>query len=551
MNRSKIVDKAAKVLGVSTSVKEFAFKVLVEQIAQTLSFKKAIRVKELGVFQFKKDTELDINTPEESDYLILSALSSDLFAATNSLYITIPFPTTNSYYSLTDSTINLSENDLKDLYKKIEEKVVLIISRSETLNEFDFWAENLSLDKDILEEAKLFSNKTSLVSPDELEPIDNNLEEMFSNNDIEETKEIVDPASDNDEQEFNIINEIINPKDEDTDTLDEFEGLGFSENDNEAILEDDIESNIEDESEISQNKTEDDFDSDDLTDWENLGLNNGDEIELDIEKESDIPQFEDISNKIDDEKEDTDSLESVFDKLNEDLSTNIDTEETKENDKPIPKPEKTTTLDIPTLEKKGTNWVEDQFAEFDRLGKVSKTEENEEELEITEEEEEDDVITKKPNNTIWFLIGGVLAIVIGLYFFTDFFNSFLGISQTKNEIIQSPVENNPNSNNPEDLAQKQNTPSEVQNNNNNSLFRNIENPVLVDNMVYKSNNQFYKQISSWSEEDKAKKEAEKLIQSGNKSFIIKVYIKNLDKTFFRVNVGFFNTYEEAAAFKVN
>lgn len=66
--------------------------------------------------------------------------------------------------------------------------------------------------------------------------------------------------------------------------------------------------------------------------------------------------------------------------------------------------------------------------------------------------------------------------------------------------------------------------------------------------VYKSGNKYSVQISSWRKKSQAEKEAQKLMRKGHNVFIVKVFLKSLGGTWYRVRVGDFNSLQEAKNF---
>jgi len=80
----------------------------------------------------------------------------------------------------------------------------------------------------------------------------------------------------------------------------------------------------------------------------------------------------------------------------------------------------------------------------------------------------------------------------------------------------------------------------------------IENPVetkIGKSHIYKSGNKYSVQVSSWKKKSQAEKEAQRLIKKGHSVYIVKVYLKSLRGTWYRVRVGDFYSLQEAKKFE--
>jgi OOP family OmpA-OmpF porin len=78
---------------------------------------------------------------------------------------------------------------------------------------------------------------------------------------------------------------------------------------------------------------------------------------------------------------------------------------------------------------------------------------------------------------------------------------------------------------------------------NNSLERNI------GQMIFTDGNLYCFQVSSWRLKSKAESEAEKLLKSGLNAFITTANLTELDGTWYRVRVGYFNSLDETKRVK--
>jgi cell division septation protein DedD len=81
-----------------------------------------------------------------------------------------------------------------------------------------------------------------------------------------------------------------------------------------------------------------------------------------------------------------------------------------------------------------------------------------------------------------------------------------------------------------------------------TLLREMKNDNKVGSNIYTDGTKFYVQVSSWKNIAKAEEEAKKMKAKGHDAFIVKAYIEQFKGTWYRVRVGSFNTKADAEAF---
>ena len=74
---------------------------------------------------------------------------------------------------------------------------------------------------------------------------------------------------------------------------------------------------------------------------------------------------------------------------------------------------------------------------------------------------------------------------------------------------------------------------------------NLENEHIVRDMIFTDGNLYTAQISAWRTRVKAEMEAEKLKQQGYNAFVAQIYFDQWNETWYRVRVGYFDTFNEA------
>ncbi len=67
----------------------------------------------------------------------------------------------------------------------------------------------------------------------------------------------------------------------------------------------------------------------------------------------------------------------------------------------------------------------------------------------------------------------------------------------------------------------------------------------VGDMIFTDGNLYTAQISAWKTKEKANSQADKLVGKGYNAFVEEKFIQKFDRTWYRVRVGFFNTFKEA------
>ena len=80
------------------------------------------------------------------------------------------------------------------------------------------------------------------------------------------------------------------------------------------------------------------------------------------------------------------------------------------------------------------------------------------------------------------------------------------------------------------------------------LLREVKNDNKVGPNIFSDGGKFYVQVSSWKNLIKAEQEAKRLKAKGDDAFIVKAYIEQFKGTWYRVRVGSFKSREEAEAY---
>lgn len=83
------------------------------------------------------------------------------------------------------------------------------------------------------------------------------------------------------------------------------------------------------------------------------------------------------------------------------------------------------------------------------------------------------------------------------------------------------------------------------------VVENISESRIGSSHIYKSGDKYSVQISSWRKKAHADREAQKLVSKGHNVYIVKVYLKSLKGTWYRVRVGDFKSLQEAQDFVKN
>jgi hypothetical protein len=78
---------------------------------------------------------------------------------------------------------------------------------------------------------------------------------------------------------------------------------------------------------------------------------------------------------------------------------------------------------------------------------------------------------------------------------------------------------------------------------------NLLNDKHISDMIFTDGNLYCFQVSSFQSKYIAENEAKKLILNGNNAFVIKAYPFNNNQVWYRVRIGYFDTLEEAKAYK--
>lgn len=82
------------------------------------------------------------------------------------------------------------------------------------------------------------------------------------------------------------------------------------------------------------------------------------------------------------------------------------------------------------------------------------------------------------------------------------------------------------------------------------LYRDIPNDRAIRDQIYFDGSNYTIQVSSWKTSSIAEQEVERLRAKNFDAFIFKVYLESKGSTWHRVRIGYFNSVEEAAEFKL-
>lgn len=583
MNKEELQKKCANLIGVSASEKELAFEVLRDKILEQLkNDSDAIRINELGVFQFK------INDEDNTSELIFSPMQ--ISSGSRTLFLRLPVKRTSSnddtniddIFSLSvgkpivplSSTYETGESDTSFVFikKKIEERVNEILSEAEVLRNFNLWDDYLKSIKKDEPKGKSENDSSALLrdltepetkpEEEELDPFTKSYlttESDFYSFPVEEdTKKEVDDFFEDFETFKNLSEHEETPDDE------FFSEKKLSEEDDSQSDSNKINDIVEDEEENKQELDKDDtFDidkavfnsvlEDDKVDW-----NWGDELKSEIPDEE-TPVVK--PTKID---EDETPKESKPKKEEENL-----------DDDPFGTLEKTLEMD-PEFQRLTGEHSFDEIETGDREYRITnlskprevppkpKTRitrltspveepiEGETPTDISEKESVYRSFRERNSNSNVFVIAGIIVILVVIIYF-----AFSMSEEPPKDVIKpstqtaqaKPEENIVTTEPPVSTEAKEpqvNQSAGAQPDNSSKVEE-----IRISNLIFRRGNEYNVQVSSWRSAVKADAEVKRLKAKGYNAFVVQAYLPSKGGTWHRVRIGGFKSEEQARNFLNN
>lgn len=343
MNKEQLAKRISDKLGVSSSERNLALEIFSNKVAEVLSKKEALKISDIGIFQFKGK-----ETANSKDTLLYAPLSDELKADDESLYLKIEV--TKSRRNKLDFSddmfdigigkplipINKStageqsgESSYAMLRKSIEERSEEVIADSERLENFDLVKDYLNIlepsDTELVEQEYETTDEIEEEQVEEpSEDLDSLLDETVAEEEIDidspvEADQVVDEVDHTDEKPTDLVDEETEQeepaKEEEFDSeVDEEEDLNqIAIEDNsvpdekiEKVTEEEVKDDsipesleehaVENDQEENQQLDEDDLGLEDLID--DLDIEGSEEEEKDFEKQEDEIDLEDISDEI-------------------------------------------------------------------------------------------------------------------------------------------------------------------------------------------------------------------------------------------------------------
>ncbi|MFZ1288610.1 MAG: SPOR domain-containing protein [Melioribacteraceae bacterium] len=549
MDKEKLEQKFAEILGINESESSFAFNKFKEKVVEKLLVGEALKIKDLGVFQIKEQLGDETNKSKSRKKTLLFSPVAGI-ASEDSLFLTlniqqkfgdaVEFDEGIFQLGIGKPMIKLDDDQSnKNVDKRaiqIENKIDELILHSERIQNYDIWEDYLEgkESKSILDDEVIKDELDSYFDDD----LDSKSKQLFEN-DFEEL----------DEDE--IFNEIMN------------EGNLSSEELNNLTSDEEKNSNlkIDLEPEIIEETFEDKSAKTNIEEFENISENIEEEIltfkedkienipkdEFKVEiREPEISNQEEIENY---EKTIVDENEIEEEDLN---LTQTDVQEKNEIDmrSKIPKRRNKTLINtliglfivvsvigIYFLFLANPTWLYDEHEV-----EVALSEQNQKLKEIRKKLEDDEKISQSQN---LHKIPVDTAISKTVEIKQD---SVINEIPPKEEIISKPVEK------VEQKIEKKILVSETKSVKNERVNINTSKTQIVDadpnekevaDNIYSIGSTYSVQVSSWKQAGIAEREVNKLKSKGFDAFVAKVYIPKFNGTWHRVRIGPYSTLEEA------
>jgi len=571
MNKELLVDKVAKLLGVSSTEKEFAFQIFIEKTADVLGLKEALKFSNLGFFYLKSDAGVNAFT----DTLLYVPIQDEANPFEDSFFLSFDVKKKNrdalefdsSVFSLSieKSTLPFEKDSAANtdisyhlLKKTIEERVEDLISGAMHLENFQM-ADSLIGDRHAesileVEEEQVTSEQDQ--SYEEMIFSRMNLNESLSALSFEEEKEILSepPAPVNldlDKEILSYIEEEVIEESlpENEPGIKEEDVLNFIENDDKIPDSVFFEEQLE---EKKENPIVDKKDVENNSEWKwSENLNAVDEEAVHTEEENNDFYLPPTEEQLVETPGTADS-KNLFMEL-ETTMTALEKEEE------LPAEEKfTLNAPLPVQEEPAITMMEKAMKE---------------ENENIPEEENNYIPEEEDNSKRNIILVGFLIIIVLLAAYILFFHGF-GIIKKKelqppavksdSSMVQkqdtsgsgfkpqllpetkdkqsAPVDSKAKQQPQEDKTQK------LKESQAGDLMKEMKNDSKVGSNIFTDGKTFYVQMSSWKNIGKAEQEVKKLRAKGEKAFMVKAYIEEFKGTWYRVRVGDFKSREEAEAY---
>jgi cell division septation protein DedD len=610
MNKEELQKACSNLIGVSSSEKELAFEVLQQKILEVIHKDgEAIRINELGVFQYKENPETKTaelifsqisNKPNSKTLFIRLPVKKTDYSETSledvfSLSVGKPVvPINSSYESGSDS-----ETSFIFIRKKIEERVSEILQQSEVLSDFNLWDDYLKTTNDKNESKSIEESSESvlneLTQPDEeseSKSDDESLLEAF----VSES-ELYSFPTDSAEQETE-IDELFNDL-ETFKNLEAQESISTQEIFDETISEvgisdDEVDQDIQSEgnqssfsdddaSEIKLNK-DDVFDLDraifsESDDSKKFDWNWGDELK------KDIPDFEETnsepaeikskkvttkeveliskstqeSSEIDNDPfgtlEQTLQLDPEFKKLTGELTDDIDYGRMRDDEyritnlsKPRPVP--------PTKVKTRFTRLTSPLEEYNSPQEETLSKKTTEKTKVSTKSYRS--FRDRNSTANMFVIGGIVVILAAIIYFAFSMGDAPTkevLTPTQNNIINSERETDVVTSEPrQTVTPQEEKPVQPTDQQRTAAARDNTSQVeeiRISNLIFRRGNEYNVQVSSWRSPIKAEEEMKRLKARGYNAFIVQAYLPSKGGTWHRVRIGGFKSESEARNFLNN
>lgn len=583
MNKEELQKKCANLIGVSASEKELAFEVLQDKILEQLkNDSDAIRIKELGVFQYK------INKEENLNELIFSPMQFSPSSRTLFLRLPVRKSSSNTDTNFEDifsisvgkpivplsSNYELNESDTSFVFikKKIEERVDEILSDAEFVSNFNLWDDYLkSLKKDEPKEHSESDSSALLhdLTEPETEPEEEELDPYTKSNLTSESDFYSFPVEEEDTNkeaddffnDFETFKNLSEQEEKQDDELFSDENFADELENNRDKNATDATSDEEDKKDLSKEDTFDidkavfnSFSEEDKVDW-----SWGDELKSEIPDEEppvvkptkiaedeEAPK-ENKSQKPDDEFDDdpfgtlekTLEMDPEFRRLSgEHASDEIETGDNEYRITNLSKPR-----EVPPKPKtritRLTSPVEEPIAEE----KISAA---------TEKESIYKSFRERNSNTNVFVIGGIIVILVVIIYFAFSMSEEppKDVIKPSNQTAQTQPEENivttepPVSNEVKEPQVNQTASAQPDN------TAKVE-EIRISNLIFRRGNEYNVQVSSWRSAIKADAEVKRLKAKGYNAFVVQAYLPSKGGTWHRVRIGGFKSEEQARNFLNN
>lgn len=596
MNKEFLIDKISRLLGVSSSEKEFAFQIFIEKTAEVLSKNEALKYPGIGFFYFKEDS----SKPESLNSLLFVPIMSAVDPLADNFFLSFDVKKKNwnrsefdpSVFSLSidkstlpfeSDTLNSSDISYHLLKKTIEERVEELISSAMHLENFSI-SDSLAAGNGENVELSSFKKEEPAAGRG-----NESYEEMvFSRMNFEDSLAGLDdsePSSRRDSYEFqNEENSYIPP--DDTENLHQ---IFYEENKIEFEPEPEVEPAPKPEPLPESEPV-----NDEIVEEVNLIPELGDDYQFAPEKEENkeqmewswsqdpaveekviesfpeiIPEKELLSPAVSaaapgtiEEKIDFDpfaELEEVF--SDEKISSGPDNSA---GDSAI----------IENIREELEPAIPHRGKTIETAAPIEETTSNKMELAMSEEmgnnnsPEESNPYAAEDNSKRNMLLIGALVVIVLVAVYIIFFEGF-GIIKKKtaappNVTAETQQTQQTPETKPDSMVHTESTPAKPVSNASlgakeekyqkvkeaqaGNLLREMKTESKVGSNIYAEGGKFFVQVSSWKNLTKAEQEAQKLKSKGHDAFVVKAYIEQFKGTWYRVRVGGFKSREEAEAF---